>query len=122
MLTVLYDDGCGRCQRFMRVAQALDFGKRLEPLGLSDPKVAERFPYLSSADLMRELYVVEETGKVYRGVRAVRRLAVELPVIWPLATVMYLPGVIHIGDWIYRRLADARRHSPAGCSPKHHGP
>ena len=35
-LTVLFDDRCGKCRRFIRLSTALDFAGRLDVVGLSD--------------------------------------------------------------------------------------
>ena len=56
---VIYDGHCSVCSAAMLRLQRADRCGRLAYLSLHDPEVAQRIPYLSHEDLMREIYVAD---------------------------------------------------------------
>lgn len=58
-------------------------------------------------DVDREMYLVRP-GRALGGYDAYRRLALLLPALWPVAPLLWLPGISHLGRWMYRWLADRR--------------
>ena len=49
-------------------------------------------------------------GRVYFGFSAYRVIAWRIPLFWPVAPLLYVPGVRPAGDAVYRRIAE-RRHA-----------
>ena len=84
-LTVLFDDRCGKCRRFVRLSSALDFAGRLDVVGLSDPRITREFSHFDLETLNFEMHVIDLRGRVFRGFYAIRRIAREVPLMWPLA-------------------------------------
>ena len=116
-LTVLFDDRCGKCRRFVRLSSALDLAGRLEPIGLSNPRIAREFGHFDSEALNFEMHVIDSRGRVFRGFYAIRRIAREVPLMWPLAALLFVPGVSTAGEPIYAWIARTRYGSlgPVQC-------
>jgi predicted DCC family thiol-disulfide oxidoreductase YuxK len=104
-LTVLFDDRCGKCRRFVDLSRALDFSRHLEPIGLSNPRIASEFGHFDLDALNFEMHVIDSRGRVFRGFYAVRRIAREVPLMWPLAALLFIPGVSAAGEPIYTWIA-----------------
>jgi len=83
-------------------------GARLTFADARDP--ANVPPGLDPARLMAEMHVVAPDGRVDHGFRAFRRLAWDLPPLWPLVPLLYLPGVPTIGQRLYLWVARNRFH------------
>jgi predicted DCC family thiol-disulfide oxidoreductase YuxK len=107
-LKALFDDRCGKCRRFIALSSALDFAGRLEPIGLSDPRRAREFGHFDLDALNFEMHVIDPRNRVFRGFYAIRRIALEVPLMWPLAALLFLPGVSAAGIPIYAWIARTR--------------
>jgi hypothetical protein len=62
---------------------------------------------LARKDLEAEMYVIYR-GKAYRGFYGYRRIATSLPVLWPLAPWLFLPGISYLGALAYSHVARNR--------------
>lgn len=106
---VLYDGQCPFCQGCIRLLRRLDWLGRLDYFDARHPEAfPPGLPPLDPARLMVEMHVVTATGQVLAGFRAVRYLAWYLPVGWPVAPLLYLPGVPTLGQWLYLKVARNR--------------
>ncbi len=105
---VLYDGGCELCRRSVSLLRRLDWRHRLAFADARDP--ANVPPGLDPARLMAEMHVVAPDGRVAHGFEAFRRLARELPPLWPLVPLLYLPGVPAVGQRLYLWVARNRYH------------
>ena len=116
-LTVLFDDRCGKCRRFIRLSTALDFAGHLDVVGLSDARIAREFSHFDLDALNFEMHVIDTRGRVFRGFYAIRRIAREVPLMWPLAALLFIPGVSAAGEPIYAWIARNRYGSlgPIQC-------
>ena len=124
MLHVIYDDHCAFCIRSLEVCRALDIGGRLRFHGASQvrmkrhatggPHGAAAFPQLVDADFENAMFAVAADGSVTRGFFAVRRIAREVPLLWPLLVLLYFPGSGRIGPRVYARVARHRRRFGCG--------
>lgn len=111
---VIYDGDCRFCQGQVRNLRRFDFGgKRLSYLSLHDRRVRERYPDLSHADLMAQMYVVDQQGRRHGGSEAVRYLSRRLPLLWPVMPILHLPGTAGLWRWGYNQIA-RRRYKIAG--------
>ena len=66
-LTVLFDDRCGKCRRFVRLSSALDFAGQLDVVGLSDPRIAREFSHFDLEALNFEMHVINFAGARVSG-------------------------------------------------------
>jgi len=117
-LTVLFDDRCGKCRRFVALSSALDFAGRLDLIGLSEPRRAREFGHFDLGALNLEMHVIDLRNRVFRGFYAIRRIALEVPLMWPLAALLVLPGASAAGVPIYAWIARTRysRLGPIQCN------
>lgn len=108
-LTVLFDGSCPMCRRTMRCLRLLNWSCRLEPQSMREwDMVHARFPELVMADCEKDMHAVDAHGRVFRGYRAYQSIAWRLPLIAPLAWILWLPPISTMGSRIYRRVADRR--------------
>ena len=108
---VLYDGRCGLCGRTVRVLRGFDVLDRLtfvdfrntaaDPGGL--PPSA-----LGSARLEEEMAAIDAHQRIHWGFDAYRTIAWQLPAVWILVPLLYLPGVRTVAQRRYRHIA-ARR-------------
>lgn len=108
MDTVLYDGQCVFCTRSIAMLRRLDILGSLEFVSLHDPSVSERFPDLSHDMLMEQMWVVSSDGKRYAGADALRYLSRRLPLLYPAAPFLHIPGTRSFWRWAYRTVAEHR--------------
>ena len=99
---VLYDGDCSFCTFQMRVITWLDWFNVVSLLPIADPRVAEVAPQLTRTDLHEAIHCVTTDGKVHRGARCLRFIGLRMPLAFPLALVLWIPGVIYVAEIIYR--------------------
>lgn len=110
---VLYDSECPMCVFQMRLLTWLDWCNTARLLPLSDPMAQTLAPWLSRADLMEAIHCVTPEGEIYRGARCIRFIGMRMPLLIPLALILWIPGVIWVAErfyaWVSRnRLALSR--------------
>ena len=107
---VLYDGMCPLCQRGVRIVKKLDWLKRLH---YQDCRDTDHWPPsavpLTLKALLAEMHVVTPDRKhAPAGYKAARWMAWRLPLLLPLAPLMYIPGVPWLGNKAYLWLAKNR--------------
>lgn len=108
-----FDEDCGICQASVRYLRPLDRGHRLTWYGFGDdiplPPGLDR-DTLEARRAHEIVVYVPSTGRVLGGARGMLAILSALPllrfVLWPWR----LPGLIHLAEWLYRRVAHNRRH------------
>jgi predicted DCC family thiol-disulfide oxidoreductase YuxK len=110
-IQVLYDGLCPLCRRTVRLLACLDLFARLEFLDfrrvdLADYNRSHKLN-LKAQELAEEMYVVSR-GRACRGFDGYRIIAVALPVFWPVAPWLFLPGISSLGAMAYRHIARNR--------------
>jgi predicted DCC family thiol-disulfide oxidoreductase YuxK len=113
--TVLYDGKCRFCRGQMGILRRLDRAGRLELVSLHDPRVAHDFPEIPPEDLLQEMFVVDRAGRAHGGVAAWRLLSRRLPLLWPAAILLHLPGSLPLWNWLYRLIARNRYRFAGTC-------
>src|SRR5687768_3681077 len=93
---VLYDDECPLCIFQMKVLSWLDWRGALALVPLSDPRAQAAAPQLGRDDLREAIHCVTPEGDVYRGARAIRFVGMRLPLLVPLAALLWIPGIIYL--------------------------
>ncbi len=116
-LTLVYDGECGFCIRSLAWVRAADRAGQLEYVPSQDPQVRTRFPMLATADFDHAMYAVSDTGEVYRGFFAFRRIALALPRLRVLAPIFYFPGASIVGPRVYAWVDRYRKKG--GCGGTH---
>jgi predicted DCC family thiol-disulfide oxidoreductase YuxK len=108
-LAVLYDGGCEMCRNVAAGVLRYDNTKALELLDANEPAARAQFPELRLDDLLYELHVIDDGGRVYRGARAVNEILRRQAGLRSLfAYLWYLPGFAWIADRQYKAIAGRR--------------
>ncbi len=98
---VLFDDHCPLCTFQMKVLTWLDWLNVITLLPISDARATEVAPGLTREDLLEAILCVAKDGQIYRGARCFRYAGMRMPLLVPVALVLWLPGVIWIAERIY---------------------
>lgn len=104
---VLYDGQCAFCRQSVALLRRLDWLGRLACRDARDPANLPPAAPLVPARLLEEMHLVAG-GRVYHGFAALRWLAWRLPLLWPIAPFLYLPGVPRLGQRLYLWIARNR--------------
>ena len=108
---VVYDGECEVCGAFRRWVEARDARRRLRFVANQDPELTETAPRVDRADAKRTLHVVEPSGGVHRGARAVFETVAQLPGPWgAVARAMAWPPLSLLAEPFYRLFARYRGH------------
>lgn len=99
---ILYDSECSMCTFQKKVLSWLDWFEIIEFVPISSEKVREVAPPLTEEELNEAIHCVTPGGGIHRGARAIRFVGMRLPLLIPLALVMWLPGVIFIAEKVYQ--------------------
>ena len=103
---LIYDGGCGFCRASLARVQALDPTGRIGPVDFRSVNAASLHPALTPEACHARIHLLETNGRLAGGFDAFRRLSLCLPMLWPLAPLLNLPGLGLIGtpvyDWVSR--------------------
>ena len=113
--TVLYDGACRFCRGQIALLRRLDPTGRLAFTSLHDPSVGRDFPEIPPADLLTQMYVVDRQGLARGGAEAVRYLSRRLPLLWPVALPLHVPGSLPLWRSLYRLVARNRFRIAGRC-------
>jgi predicted DCC family thiol-disulfide oxidoreductase YuxK len=109
-LAVLYDGGCEMCRTVAAGILHYDNTESLERLDANDPAARGLFSELKLDDLLYELHVIDDRGRVYRGARAVNEILRRQAGLRSLfAYLWYVPGYAWIADRQYKVIAGGRK-------------
>jgi predicted DCC family thiol-disulfide oxidoreductase YuxK len=106
---VLYDGGCSFCTFQMKMLRWLDWRDRFAPIPSNDSRVAALAPSLTEDQMSEAIHCVTPGGHIHRGARAIRFIAMRLPVAVPLALILWLPGVILVAERVYALISRNRQ-------------
>lgn len=105
---VLYDGECPLCVFQMRLLTWLDWFNVLALVPLTDPRAQQIAPQLTREQLLAAMHCVTRDGRIFRGARCIRFVGMRLPLLLPLALVLWLPGVIWVAEKVYAFIARNR--------------
>ncbi|MBM3924582.1 MAG: DUF393 domain-containing protein [SAR202 cluster bacterium] len=103
---VYYDGECKFCAASVGLVKGRQEDESME---YRPSQGIEQLPAgLTRQDVHRQLWLVLPDGRKYGGFHAVRRLAWRRPWFWPLAALLWLPGMGWLGPVVYRWVARNR--------------
>jgi predicted DCC family thiol-disulfide oxidoreductase YuxK len=107
---LLYDGECALCRKGVAQLRRLDWLGVLRYADARDRSLLPAtVPPLNPDRLLEEMHLLTDTGgHIYHGFGAFRWLAWRLPLLWPLAPFLYLPGVPSLGQRLYLWVARNR--------------
>jgi predicted DCC family thiol-disulfide oxidoreductase YuxK len=114
---ILYDGACGLCRSSLHTIRRLDWMRKTITHDVANgwPELQRLFPRIDRDEALREMHLITQDGRVYRGYDSFRSLAWIFPLAWPILPLLYLPPIPQIGRRMYRRIAASRKTS-ATCS------
>jgi predicted DCC family thiol-disulfide oxidoreductase YuxK len=108
-LAILYDGSCAMCRASLDGIRQFDNSGNMEPLDLQHEDVRAQFPELKLENLLEELHAVDDSGRVFRGARAINEiLRRQRGLRSYLAYLWYVPGYAWLADRQYKRIATSR--------------
>jgi predicted DCC family thiol-disulfide oxidoreductase YuxK len=107
---ILYDGQCPLCLKSVGILKRLDWFGQLTYVNARD---REHLPPsdapLDQERLIQEMHVLTPDGhRLYHGFAALRWIAWRLPLLWPVAPFLYIPGVPQLGQRLYLWIARNR--------------
>ena len=66
-----------------------------------DESTARLAPGLTREQLLEAIHCLSRDGRLYRGARCIRFVGLRIPLLVPLALILWFPGVIWIAERIY---------------------
>ena len=107
---ILYDGQCPLCLKSVGILKRLDWFGQLTYVNARD---REHLPPsdapLDPERLIQEMHVLTPDGHcLYHGFGALRWIAWRLPLLWPVAPFLYIPGVPQLGQRLYLWIARNR--------------
>jgi predicted DCC family thiol-disulfide oxidoreductase YuxK len=107
---LLFDGDCALCRKGVAQLRRLDWFGVLRYADARDrAHLPATVPPLDPDRLLEEMHLLPaDGGRIYHGFGAFRWLAWRLPLLWPLAPFLYLPGVPTLGQRIYLWVARNR--------------
>ncbi len=85
----------------MKVLTWLDWFDVIRLVPISDSRARELAPDLTREALLEAIHCVTPDGRIYRGARCIRFVGMRMPMLIPIALVLWFPGVIWIAERIY---------------------
>lgn len=106
--TVVYDGDCGFCLRWIRLGKKLDWFHRMDWRPRLEPGLKDRFPGIDDAETKNRMVSIRQDGKKYGGFYSVRDIALQFPLTFLPALLLYIPGAGLVGEPVYRWVAKNR--------------
>ncbi len=104
--TVVYDGDCGFCKRTLSRIAKFDWFGRLSSIPSGD---APDTLGLDPERLHSEMGLVDENGEIYYGADAFEQIGARVPLLYPYALMMKLPGFAIIARRVYAWVSANRR-------------
>ena len=106
---LIYDGNCQFCRGSVRKLLVMDLFATVEVVDFhSVQDVASLHPQLTKEKCMSQMYLIEPDGSLYGGFAVFRRLCFTMPMLYPLALLVYFPGAGIAGPAVYRWVAKNR--------------
>ena len=98
---VIYDGECSFCTFQIKLLTWLDWCHVLALQPVLDESTARLAPGLTREQLLEAIHCLSRDGRLYRGARCIRFVGLRIPLLVPLALILWFPGVIWIAERIY---------------------
>ena len=111
-LRLVYDGECDFCRSALLVVRFLDVFRLVTFLDCHRPDEMAAASGVPLADAEQAAIAIDRRNRRYPGFFAFRALAWRLPVCWPIAWLLYVPGIPWLGVRAYRWIAANRSRLP----------
>lgn len=92
----------------MKLLTWLDWCHVVRLLPIADPEATRVAPTLTREALLEAIHCVATDGAIHRGARALRFVGLRMPLLVPLALVLWFSGVIWVAERIYQWISRNR--------------
>ena len=92
----------------VRKLQTLDWLNRFEFISQTDPRVSQIAPDLTREELGKAVYCVGNCGKITRAAKCFRFIGLRMPLLFPIALILWIPGMLWSAEKIYEWIARNR--------------
>jgi predicted DCC family thiol-disulfide oxidoreductase YuxK len=92
----------------MKTLTWLDWFGVLRFLPVSQAEARAAAPGIGREDLLEAIHCVARDGRIHRGARCIRFVGMRLPLLVPVALVLWVPGVIQVAEVVYRWISRNR--------------
>jgi predicted DCC family thiol-disulfide oxidoreductase YuxK len=119
-IQVFYDGSCSVCAGEIEHYLRQDHGGRLVAVDISSPEFDPAPFHISLDRFMHEMHVIDDSGKIYRGVEAfwaIWQAFPASPLYGLMATVVNVPVINPFARLVYKGFARIRSYLPKrhGC-------
>lgn len=114
MLILFYDNRCPICLRTKAVLERIDFGRKLEFVGIRNKAIFTTYANLDEAKALQRMASLYNNEIVY-GFASVFRIVKALPLLWIFVPVFFILQWTNIGEKAYDEIALKRKLLPASC-------
>jgi predicted DCC family thiol-disulfide oxidoreductase YuxK len=115
ILTVFYDQQCPLCNRTVIILEHFDILKALDCKGLQDhARQYRELDVIPDETLLKDLYALDHEGRLYSGVHTYIRILMAMRYTAPIGFFMMQPGICHLAERVYRKIADSRERLACG--------
>ena len=105
-LNLIYDDNCGFCKKSLKKVKKFDLFNRIN---LIPSYATEKYPNeMKKTRLDLEMGAVDENNEIFYGADAFEQVFSRVPLFWPIAILMKIPGVIYLARLCYKTIAKNR--------------
>ena len=101
-IVLLYDDECPLCTFQMKLLTWLDWFNVLSLAPVSQARPPELALRFTREELLEAIHCVALDGRIYRGARCLRFVGLRLPLLIPVALVLWIPGIIWVAEKVYQ--------------------
>jgi len=112
--TLVYDGDCRVCTRSVNVLRGLDRNHEIEIVPSQATGIAERFPWISSADFAEAIQLIGPSRETWQGAAAIEEMLRVLPRGRWIAWMYRIPFARQLADKFYRWFA--RNRYRFGCA------
>ncbi|MBI3552822.1 MAG: DUF393 domain-containing protein [Elusimicrobia bacterium] len=105
---LLFDGACCFCAAWAGRIAALDPTGRVKTADFRKTDLHALDPRLCAERCEARLQLLERGGRLCEGFAAFQRLSLLLPLLWPAAPLMHIPGLRLIGEPVYDLVASLR--------------
>ena len=105
---LIFDDGCGLCQRGVWLLQRFDWFKTITLVPFSNATDLLVEHSITTEAMMKAMHLVTRDGRVFVGAEAVREFGIRMPLLFPLALAMRLGFVLRLANWVYKKISGNR--------------
>ena len=106
--TVLYDGDCPLCTFQKQMLTWLDWFNVVRFVSIADAQVQGLAPSISREDLLEAIHCLAADGRIHRGARCIRFVGLRMPLLVPLALILWIPGVILLAELVYQWISRNR--------------